>query len=70
MQLEELPECYQTDEPFKPKEIDDAIQGHGQCHHNVINYNNGLSNEQWAMVCLVGCQDACMLIEMLGCGGW
>lgn len=69
MQLEELPECYQTDELFEPKEIDDAIQGHGQHRRNVVNYNNGLSDEQWAMVRLVGCRDACMLIGMLGCGG-
>ncbi|KAG1722207.1 cation transporting ATPase [Suillus lakei] len=45
MQLEELPECYQTDEPFEPKEIDDAIQGRGQRRRNVVNYNDGLSDE-------------------------
>jgi ATP-dependent helicase STH1/SNF2 len=49
MQLEELPECYQTDEPFEPKEIDDAIEGRGQRRRNVVNYNDGLSDEQWAM---------------------
>ncbi|KIK34167.1 hypothetical protein CY34DRAFT_17910 [Suillus luteus UH-Slu-Lm8-n1] len=49
MQLEELPECYQMDEPFEPKEMDDAIQGRGQRHRNVVNYNDGLSDEQWAM---------------------
>ncbi|KAG1838226.1 hypothetical protein F4604DRAFT_1941666 [Suillus subluteus] len=49
MQLEELPECYQMDELFEPKEIDDAIEGHGQCCHNVVNYNDGVSDEQWAM---------------------
>ncbi|KAG1756007.1 hypothetical protein EDB19DRAFT_1902178 [Suillus lakei] len=52
MQLEELPECYQTDEPFEPKEIDDAIQGRGQRHRNVVNYNDGLSDEQWVVVVL------------------
>ncbi|KAG2142624.1 SNF2 family N-terminal domain-containing protein [Suillus cothurnatus] len=45
----ELPECYQTDEPFEPKEIDDAIEGRGQRRRNVVNYNDGLSDEQWAM---------------------
>ncbi|KAG2345382.1 hypothetical protein BDR05DRAFT_930827 [Suillus weaverae] len=49
MQLEELPECYQTDEPFEPKEIDDTIEGRGQRRRNVVNYNDGLSDEQWAM---------------------
>ncbi|KAG1722753.1 hypothetical protein EDB19DRAFT_1916483 [Suillus lakei] len=52
MQLEELPECYQTDEPFEPKEIDDAIQGRGQRRRNVVNYNDGLSDEQWVVVVL------------------
>src|SRR5258708_6584924 len=52
MQLEELPECYQTDEPFEPKEIDDAIQGRGQRRCNVVNYNDGLSDEQWVVVVL------------------
>ncbi|KAF9234947.1 SNF2 family N-terminal domain-containing protein [Melanogaster broomeanus] len=49
MQLEELPECYQTDEPFEPKEIDDSLEGRGQRRRNVVNYNDGLSDEQWAM---------------------
>lgn len=49
MQLEELPECYQTDEPFEPKEIDEVIEGRGQRRRNVVNYNDGLSDEQWAM---------------------
>ncbi|KAG1758019.1 P-loop containing nucleoside triphosphate hydrolase protein [Suillus lakei] len=49
MQLEELPECYQMDEPFEPKEIDDDIEGRGQCRRNTVNYNGGLSDEQWAM---------------------
>jgi ATP-dependent helicase STH1/SNF2 len=69
MQLEELPECYQTDEPFEPKEIDDAIEGRGQRRRNVVNYNDGLSDEQWAMVRLVGCRDACILNKILGCRG-
>jgi len=49
MQLEELPECYQTDEPFEAKEIDEVIEGRGQRRRNVVNYNDGLSDEQWAM---------------------
>jgi hypothetical protein len=27
MQLEELPECYQTDEPFDVKEVEDLVTG-------------------------------------------
>ncbi|KAF8546993.1 hypothetical protein OG21DRAFT_1490621 [Imleria badia] len=49
MQLEELPECYQTDEPFEPKEMDEVVEGRGQRRRNVVNYNDGLSDEQWAM---------------------
>ncbi|KIK14402.1 hypothetical protein PISMIDRAFT_688007 [Pisolithus microcarpus 441] len=49
MQLEELPDCYQTDEPFEAKEMEDAIEGRGQRRRNVVNYNDGLSDEQWIM---------------------
>jgi hypothetical protein len=50
MQFEELPECYQTDEPFEVKELEDVLEGRGQRRRNVVNYNDGLSDEQWAMV--------------------
>lgn len=50
IQLEELPECYQTDEPFEVKDIDDALEGRGQRRRNIVNYNDGLSDEQWIMV--------------------
>ncbi|KAH7883996.1 SNF2 family N-terminal domain-containing protein [Phlebopus sp. FC_14] len=49
MQLEELPECYQTDEPFEAREMDDTLEGRGQRKRNVVNYNDGLSDEQWAI---------------------
>lgn len=49
MQLEELPECYQIDEPFEVKELDEVLEGRGQRRRNVVNYNDGLSDEQWAM---------------------
>lgn len=49
MQLDELPECYQTDEPFEVKELDEVLEGRGQRRRNVVNYNDGLSDEQWAM---------------------
>jgi ATP-dependent helicase STH1/SNF2 len=49
MQFEELPECYQTDEPFDVKEVDESLEGRGQRRRNVVSYNDGLSDEQWAM---------------------
>lgn len=49
MQLDELPECYQTDAPFEAKELDEVVEGRGQRRRNVVNYNDGLSDEQWAM---------------------
>lgn len=55
MQLEELPECYQTDEPFEVKEVDESMEGRGQRRRNVVSYNDGLSDDAWAMVCVVIC---------------
>ncbi|KAH7926188.1 hypothetical protein BV22DRAFT_1033109 [Leucogyrophana mollusca] len=49
MQLDELPECYQTDEPFEVQEVDDVVEGRGQRRRTVVNYTDGLSDEQWAM---------------------
>ena len=51
MQLEELPECYQTDEPFDIKEVEDLVEGRGQRRRNIVSYNDGLSDDAWAMVC-------------------
>ena len=50
MQLEELPECYRVDEPFGNKDDLDEIEGRGQRRRAVVNYNDGLSDDQWAMV--------------------
>ena len=50
IQLEELPECYQTDEPFEVKEIDEMAEGRGQRRRNPVSYNDGLSDDAWAMV--------------------
>ncbi|KII86364.1 hypothetical protein PLICRDRAFT_56081 [Plicaturopsis crispa FD-325 SS-3] len=49
MSFEELPECYQNDEPFEVVEIDEATEGRGQRRRNVVSYNDGLSDEAWAM---------------------
>ncbi|KAG2023767.1 SNF2-family ATP dependent chromatin remodeling factor snf21 [Coprinopsis cinerea AmutBmut pab1-1] len=48
-QLEELPECYQTDEPFQAAEVDDVMEGRGQRKRNVVSYNDGLDDDTWAM---------------------
>ncbi|KAF8971597.1 SNF2 family N-terminal domain-containing protein [Flammula alnicola] len=46
---EELPECYQSDEPFEVKEVDESMEGRGQRRRNVVSYNDGLSDDAWAM---------------------
>ncbi|KAJ7037489.1 hypothetical protein C8F04DRAFT_1257053 [Mycena alexandri] len=48
-QLEELTECYQKDEPFEAAIIDETAEGRGQRRRNVVSYNDGLSDEAWAM---------------------
>lgn len=49
VQLEELPTCYRTDEPFEVK-TDFEEEGRGHRKRTVVNYNDGLSDDQWAMV--------------------
>ena len=51
MPFEELPECYQTDEPFDIKDVEDLVEGRGQRRRNIVSYNDGLSDDAWAMVC-------------------
>lgn len=51
MQLEELPDCYRSDEPFEVKEVEDLVEGRGQRRRNVVSYNDGLSDDAWAAVC-------------------
>ena len=50
MQLEELPECYRTDEPFADTTELDELEGRGHRRRTVVNYNDGLSDDQWALV--------------------
>ena len=50
IQLEELPECYRTDEPFADRNELDEFEGRGARKRTVVNYNDGLSDDQWAMV--------------------
>ena len=49
IQLEELPDCYRTDEPFEVPDAVDEIEGRGQRRRTVVNYNDGLDDDQWAM---------------------
>lgn len=51
MQIEELPECYQNDEPFDIKDAEDLVEGRGQRKRNIVSYNDGLDDDTWAMVC-------------------
>ncbi len=48
--LEELPDCYRTEEPFDVKDELEEAEGRGHRRRAVINYNDGLSDDQWAMV--------------------
>ncbi|KAL0581366.1 ATP-dependent DNA helicase Snf21 [Marasmius crinis-equi] len=50
VQLEELPDCYKTDEPFDLKEgPEEVIEGRGARKRNVVSYNDGLDDDAWAM---------------------
>jgi NADH:ubiquinone oxidoreductase subunit len=52
IQLEELPDCYRSDAQFEIKEEEDGgPEGRGGRKRNVVRYHDGLSDEQWAMVC-------------------
>ena len=50
IQLEELPDCYKSDEPFESKDELDELEGRGHRRRAVVNYTDGLSDDQWAMV--------------------
>ncbi len=50
MQLEELPEFYRSDEPFTNENELDELEGRGHRRRTVVNYNDGLSDDQWAIV--------------------
>ena len=50
IQVEELPECYQTDEPFDLKEQEEIAVGRGARKRNAVGYSDGLDDDTWAMV--------------------
>ncbi|KAI9442766.1 hypothetical protein H4582DRAFT_2073347 [Lactarius indigo] len=47
--LNELPDCYRTDEPFDVKDESEEAEGRGHRRMAVINYNDGLSDDQWTV---------------------
>jgi hypothetical protein len=49
IQLEELPECYQTDEPFEAKELDESLEGHVSvvATSSITTMDLATSNGQW-----------------------
>jgi len=53
MQFDELPECYQSEEPFEVREVDEILEGCGQRRRNVVIYTDGLSDDAWALVCSI-----------------
>ena len=52
MQLEELPECYRNDDFFEATALEEEMEGRGHRRRNVVSYNDGLSDDAWAMVCV------------------
>jgi len=46
MQLHELPEVYQQDEPLQP-DVEEEVTGRGQRVRTAVRYNDGLTDEQW-----------------------
>lgn len=56
MQLEELPDCYRNDEPFKVDLLEEEAEGRGQRSRKIISYSDGLNDDEWAMVrCFLAC---------------
>ena len=69
MQLEELPDCYRQDDPFEDKTEMDEMEGRGHRKRTTVNYNDGLSDDQWAMVSRCdGMFDTLSLCCILGSG--
>ncbi|EKM60438.1 uncharacterized protein PHACADRAFT_179732 [Phanerochaete carnosa HHB-10118-sp] len=47
--LDELPDCYRTDEPFANSNELEEFEGRGARKRTAVNYNDGLSDDQWAI---------------------
>jgi ATP-dependent helicase STH1/SNF2 len=50
MQIEELPEVYQRDEPLHVESEPEGPSGRGQRVRNTVRYTDGLTDDQWAEV--------------------
>lgn len=50
--FQELPEVYQRDEPFVPAETELKAVGRGARERKIVSYNDGMTDDQWAMVSL------------------
>ncbi|KAH8822409.1 SNF2-family ATP dependent chromatin remodeling factor snf21 [Flagelloscypha sp. PMI_526] len=50
IQLDELPECYRSDEPFGNLNdpVDVEIEGRGQRKRTTVSYTDGLDDDEWA----------------------
>ncbi|KAJ3505909.1 hypothetical protein NMY22_g17418 [Coprinellus aureogranulatus] len=49
MQLEELPNCYKTDEPFTAQDgLEDLVEDRGQRKSIIVGYSDGLDDNTWA----------------------
>lgn len=51
MQIDELPEVYQRDEPLLIEEEAEGPSGRGARVRNAVRYTDGLTDDQWAEVC-------------------
>lgn len=50
LQLEELPECYRNDDYFEAAALqEEELEGRGHRKRNAVSYNDGLSDDAWAM---------------------
>lgn len=50
IQMEELPECYRNDDYFEVAAFSDEMEGRGHRRRNIVSYNDGLSDDAWALV--------------------
>lgn len=53
VQLDELPDCYRNDDYFEAVTLEEEVEGRGQRRRNIVSYNDGLSDDAWAMVRLL-----------------
>lgn len=50
MELHELPECYQSEEPFGVQDVVEVeVEGRGQRKRTTVTYTDGLDDDTWAM---------------------